>query len=72
MSHRNFFEALCICSPSTIVSCSIKEIVEEHLNPNMEVNVMPWNRAYTLLGNVMLRPSDKLLKICPTGHILEC
>jgi hypothetical protein len=38
----------------------------------MEVNVMPWNLAYTLLGDVMLRPSDKLLKSCLSGHILEC
>jgi hypothetical protein len=38
----NFFEALWICSPSTIISCSIKGIiVEAHLNPTMEVNVMP-------------------------------
>jgi hypothetical protein len=33
---------------------------------------MPWNLAYTLLGDVMLRPSDKLLKSCLSGHILEC
>jgi hypothetical protein len=38
----------------------------------MEVNIMPWNIVYTLLGNVMLRPSDKLLKSCPFGHILKC
>ena len=38
----------------------------------MEVNIMPWHLAYTLLGNVTLRPSDKLLKSCPVGHILEC
>jgi hypothetical protein len=38
----------------------------------MEVNIMPWNLAYTLLGNVMLRSSDKLLKSCPCRHILEC
>jgi hypothetical protein len=33
---------------------------------------MPWHLAYTLLGNVMLRPSDKLLKSCLSGHIFEC
>ncbi|CAN6371626.1 unnamed protein product [Urochloa humidicola] len=38
----------------------------------MEVNVMPWHLTYTLLGKVSLRPSDKLLKSCPFGHILEC
>ena len=27
---------------------------------------------YTLLGNVTLRPSDTLLKSCPSGHILKC
>jgi hypothetical protein len=38
----NFSEALWICSPSTIISCSIKvTIVEAHLNPTTEVNVMP-------------------------------
>ena len=33
---------------------------------------MPWHLAYTLLGDVTLRPSDKLLKCCPFGHIIEC
>jgi hypothetical protein len=69
----NFSEALWICSPFTIISCSIKGIiVEAHLNPTMEVNIMPWHIAYTLLGNVTLRPSDKLLKSCHSRHILEC
>jgi hypothetical protein len=59
----NFSEALWICSPSTIISCSKKRvIVEDHLNPNMEVNVMSWHIAYTLLGDITLRPSDKLIK----------
>jgi hypothetical protein len=70
---EHFSEALWICSPSTIIPCSVKGItVESHLNPVMEVNVMPWHLAYTLLGNVTLRPSDKLLKSCPSGHTLEC
>jgi len=34
--------------------------------------IIPCSIAYTLLGDVMLRPSDKLLKSCPFGHILEC
>ena len=38
----------------------------------MEVNVMPWNLAHALLGDVSLAPSDKLLKSCPFGHILKC
>jgi len=38
----------------------------------MEINVLPWHLAYTLLGNVMLRPSDTLLNSCPSGHILKC
>jgi hypothetical protein len=38
----------------------------------MEVNAMPWHLMETLLGNVRLRPSDKLLRSCPSGHILEC
>jgi hypothetical protein len=33
---------------------------------------MPWHLAYTLLGNVTLRPSDKLIKSCLSGHILVC
>jgi hypothetical protein len=38
----NFSEALWICSPSTIISCSIRGIIiEAHLNPIMKVNVMP-------------------------------
>jgi hypothetical protein len=66
-------EALWICSPSTILPCSINGItIKSHLNPVMEVNIMPWHLAYTLLGNVTLRPSDKLLKSCFSGHILEC
>jgi hypothetical protein len=68
-----FSEALWIFSPSTILPCSIRRItIETHLNPVMEVNIMPWHLSYTLLGNVTLRPSDKLLKSCLSGHILEC
>jgi hypothetical protein len=37
----------------------------------MEVNVMPWYLAYTLLGNITRRPSDKMLKSCPSRHIRE-
>jgi hypothetical protein len=56
-----------------MLPCSIKEItIEAHLNPIMEINIMPWHLTYTLLGNVMLRPSDKLLKSCFSRHILEC
>jgi hypothetical protein len=70
---EHFSEELWICSPSMILPCSIKGItIEAHLNPVMEVNIMPWHLAYTLLGNVTLRPSDKLLESCPPGHILEC
>ena len=38
----------------------------------MEVNILPRHLAYTLLGNVTLRPSNTLLKTCPSGHILKC
>jgi hypothetical protein len=70
---EHFSEALWICSPSMILPCSIKGItIEAHLNPVMEVNIMPWHLAYTLLGNVTLRLSDKLLKSCLPEHILEC
>jgi hypothetical protein len=56
-----------------IILCSIKgNIIEAHLNPIMEVNIIPWHLAYTLSGNVTLGPSDKLLRSCPSGHILEC
>jgi hypothetical protein len=56
-----------------IIPCSTRgNTVETKLNPIMEVNVMPWHLAYTLLGNVSLRPSDKLLKSCLSGHILKC
>ena len=34
--------------------------------------MLPWHLEYNLLGNVTLRPSDTLLKSCPSGHILEC
>jgi len=70
---KHFSEAIWISSPSTITPCSIRgTTVEAHINPIMEVNVLPWHLAYTLLGNVTLRPSDTLLKSCPSGHILEC
>jgi hypothetical protein len=69
----HFFEALWICSPSTIPPCSMKGItIEGYLYPAMKVNILPWHLVYTLLGNVTLIPSDKLLKSCLSGHILEC
>jgi hypothetical protein len=38
----HYSKVLWISSPSTIVPCSIKGIiVEAHLNPTMEVNIMP-------------------------------
>ena len=46
--------------------------IEAHVNPIMEVNIMPWHLAYALLGYVTLRSSDKLLKCCPFGRIIEC
>ena len=68
-----FSEAVWNCSPSTITSCSIKGItIEAHFNPSMEVNILLWHLAYTLLGGVILEPSDKLLRSCPHGHILKC
>ena len=70
---RCFSEDVWTSIPSTILPCSIGGItVEAHVNPIMEVNIMPWHIAYTLLGDVTLRPSDKLLKCCPFGHIIEC
>jgi hypothetical protein len=70
---EHFLEVLWICSPFTILPCSIRGItIKAHLNPVMEVYIMPWNLAYTLLGNVTLRPSGKILKSCLPGHILEC
>ena len=56
-----------------ILPCSIGGItIEAHVNPIIKVNIMPWHLAYTLLGDVTLKPSDKLLKCCPFGHIIEC
>ena len=70
---RCFSEDVWMSIPSTILPCSIGGItVEAHVNPIVEVNIMPWHLAYTLLGDVTLRPSDKLLKCCPFGHIIEC
>jgi len=70
---KRFSEAIWISSPSTITPRSIRgTTVEAHINPIMEVNVLPWHLAYTLLGNVTLRPSDMLLRSCPLGHILKC
>ena len=70
---KRFSEAIWISSPSTITPCSIRgTTIEVHINPIMEVNVLPWHLAYTLLGNVTLRPSYMLLKSCPSGHILKC
>src|SRR6185312_11484481 len=68
-----FSEDVWTSIPSTIIPCSIGGItVEAHVNPIMEVNIMPWHLAYTLLGYVTLRSSDKLLKCCPFGHIIKC
>jgi len=70
---RCFFEDVWMSLPSMIIPCSIVGItVEAHVNPIMEVNIMPWHLAYIILGDVTLRPSDKLFKSCPFGHILEC
>ena len=70
---RCFSEDVWTSTPSTIRPCSIGGItIEAHVNPIMEVNIMPWHLAYTLLGDVTLRSSDKLLKCCPFGHIIEC
>jgi len=56
-----------------IIPCSIRRITKEaHFNPITEVNLLPWHLVYTLLGNVTLRPTDMLLKSCPSGHILKC
>ena len=55
-----------------VIPCSIGGVtVEAHVNPIIEVNIMPWHLAYILLGDVTQRPSDKLFKSCPFGHILE-
>ena len=70
---KHFSEAIWISSPFMITPCSIRgTTVEAHINPIMEVNVLPWHLACTLLGNVTLRPSDMLLRSCPLGHILKC
>jgi hypothetical protein len=70
---RCFSKTIWISLPSTIIPCSIRgNIVEAYLNPIMEVNIMSWHLAYTLLGNVPLRPSDKLLRSCLSGQIPEC
>ena len=72
-AEKHFSEAFWISSSFMITPCSIRGIiVEAHINPIMEVNFLPTHLAYTLLGNITLRPSDKLLKSCPLGHILEC
>jgi hypothetical protein len=68
-----FSKAIWISSPFMITPCSIRGItVEAQINPIMEVNILAWHLAYTLLGNVTLRLSDKLLQSCPLGYILEC
>jgi len=68
-----FSEAIWISSPSMITPCSIRRTtIEAHINPITEVDILPWHLAYTLLGNITLRPSVTLLKSCPLEHILEC
>ena len=63
---RCFFKDVWTTKPSTIIPYSIGGItVEAHVNPIVEVNIMPWHLVYTLLGNVTLIPSYKLLKSCP-------
>ena len=69
----DFSEVVWIKSPSTTIPCSIWGItIEAQLIPNMEGNSMSWHLAHSLLGSVSLKPSGKLLKSCPEGHILEC
>ena len=69
----DFSEVVWIKSPSTTIPCSIQGItIEAQLIPNMEGNSMSWHLAHSLLGSVSLKPSGKLLKSCPEGHILEC
>ena len=69
-----FSEAIWISPPSMVIPCPIRKItVEVYFNPIMEVKVLPWHLAYTLLDNVVPRPPDIILKSCPLGHIvLEC
>ena len=56
---RSFSEDVWMSSPSMIIPCSIVGItVEAHINPIMEVNIMPWHLSYTILGDVTLTPSD--------------
>ena len=44
---KRFSEAIWISSPSTITHCSIRgTTVEAHINPIMEVNVLPWLLHY--------------------------
>jgi len=55
---KHFSEAFWISSSFMITPCSIRGIiVEAHINPITEVNILPWHLAYTLLGNITLRPS---------------
>jgi hypothetical protein len=69
----HFSEAIWNSFPSFIVPCYIRGIVvEAHCNPIREVNIMPCHLAETLLGDILLGPSDMLLKSCSFGHILEC
>ena len=50
---KRFSEAIWISAPSMITPCSIRgTTVEAHINPIMQVNVLPWHLAYTRLGNV--------------------
>ena len=64
-----FSEAIWISSLSMITPCSIRgTTVEAHINPIMEVNVLPWHLAYNLLGNVTLRPSDAFKELSLGKH----
>ena len=68
-----FSKAIWNSLPFQVVPCSVRGItVEAHCNPIMEVNIMPWHLAVTLLGNVPLGPSDMLLESYPFGCVLEC
>jgi hypothetical protein len=69
MKVKHSSEAIQIVSPSMIMSCSLRGTsIEAIHNLMVGTNIMSQFLAKTLLGNMLLVPTDKLFK-SPSGLI---
>ena len=72
MEVKHSSEAIQILSPSITMSCPLRGTSIEALhNLTVGTNIMSQFLAETLLGDMLLVPTDKLFK-SPSGLIFEC